>query len=97
MDRSPPKTRYDLCAGHYQCRQIDVLVPFSVYSRSALRIDTSAGLEKFKIRFQKKNSLSGARTHKSITLEQYIFKAGIEKYFRLFFGANENSKKSFRN
>ena len=32
VDRSPPKTRYDLCAGHYQCRQIDVLVPFSVYT-----------------------------------------------------------------
>ena len=26
VDRSPfPKTRYDLCTGHYQCRQIDGL------------------------------------------------------------------------
>ena len=50
------------------------------------------------IRFQKNNiSLSGALTHKSINFEQIIFRAGIEKYFCLYFGANENSKKSFWN
>ena len=35
--------------------------------------------------FRKKNtSFSGARTHKSTILEQYIFRAEIEKYFRWF-------------
>ena len=33
---------------------------------------------------EKINSLSGARTHKSTFLEQYIFRAEIEKYFRWF-------------
>ena len=40
-------------------------------------------------------SLSGARTHESI-LEQYIFRSEIEKYFRSFFGSNENSRICFR-
>ena len=46
---------------------------------------------------EKKNSLSGARTHESIMLEQYIFTAEIEKYFRSFLVQMKTAKKSFRN
>ena len=38
-----------------------------------------------KNKLKRKNiSLSGARTHKSTVLEQYIFRAEIEKYFVRF-------------
>ena len=40
-------------------------------------------------------SLIGARTHESTILEQYIFRAEIEKYFRSFFGSNENVEFAF--
>ena len=38
----------------------------------------------FNIRFQEKKSFSGAQTHESTILEQYIFRAEIENYFRWF-------------
>ena len=41
--------------------------------------------------------MSGAGTHESIILEQYAFRAEIEKYFCSFLVQMETDKKSFRN